>query len=161
MVSSDPPPRYAPLSWDQVRTLETRGIKFGPHGVTHPILSRTTDDRSNEEITGSWSALKSRVSRPVPIFAYPNGGPGDFGRREIDTLRRCGFMGAVTTLPGYGSRHHLRASETSRYLIPRFGFPGDPDKACMIGSGFWRLASYLRPGMRPPASNDLGQGNPR
>ncbi len=28
------------MSWDQARLCEERGMTFGPHTVTHPILSR-------------------------------------------------------------------------------------------------------------------------
>jgi len=30
------PPRYRGLTWDEVRALESRGVRFGPHTVSHP-----------------------------------------------------------------------------------------------------------------------------
>src|SRR5262245_4500293 len=33
-----PPARFAPMSWDTARRLESRGVRFGPHTVTHPVL---------------------------------------------------------------------------------------------------------------------------
>ena len=32
------------LTWDQVRFMQSRGIDFGGHTVTHPFLSRMTSE---------------------------------------------------------------------------------------------------------------------
>jgi len=72
------PERYAPLTWTRVRELAGKGVAFGPHSVTHPILSRTGAAQSETEITGSWDRLQAECPNALPIFCYPNGQPGDF-----------------------------------------------------------------------------------
>jgi peptidoglycan/xylan/chitin deacetylase (PgdA/CDA1 family) len=76
------PAHCAPMTWTHLRTCEDGGMSFGPHTVTHPILSRTTDEQARGEIAGSWTRLQEEALKPVPVFCYPNGGWDDFGRRE-------------------------------------------------------------------------------
>ena len=95
-------------------------MTFGPHTVTHPILSQTSDEQADFEIRGSWARLCEEARRPLPIFAFPNGEQGDFGEREFAILRDVGFLGALTTQPDYVSPKLTEDGE--RFRLPRFGF---------------------------------------
>ena len=117
-----PPAVYAPLSWSDAKRCEQAGMTFGPHTVTHPILSRATDEQSRAEIEGSWQRLCSQVSKPVPVFCYPNGQGDDFGAREIEHLVRLGLLGAVVGMPGYATGAAVRDS-SSRFKVRRFPMP--------------------------------------
>jgi peptidoglycan/xylan/chitin deacetylase (PgdA/CDA1 family) len=117
-----PPPPYRPMSWDQLRECETRGMTFGPHTVTHPVLSRTSDEQSNRELEESWSRLKEEATQPVPVFCYPNGQMVDFGTRETATLRRIGLHGAVTGVEGYADVRAFDQSIESPFRTPRFSY---------------------------------------
>jgi len=117
------PARYAPMSWDQLRAAESRGMNFGPHTLTHPILARTSDAQSKHELTASWERLSAESRHPVPVFCYPNGRTGqDFGPREFNTLRSLDFLGAVTGSVGYSTVLGPDASPDAPYLIDRFPF---------------------------------------
>lgn len=144
-LPADAPPDYAALTWAEARALERRGIRFGPHAVSHPILARTTDAQSHREITESWERVKQQLSEPIPIFAYPNGQPGDFGRREMDQLEQCGFVAALTTVRRYASHEDLVRSPQSCYALPRFGDPDNPERACLTALGFDRILRHVRP----------------
>lgn len=140
-----PPARYAPMSWDDVRACEARGITFGPHTVTHPVLSRTDDAQSEHEITASWARLQEEASRPVPIFCYPNGHRDtDFGPRETATLRRLGFRGALTNGPdGYATATDFRRSPDAPFAVPRVDF-GQDHRCCIRSvSGVSRTKQML------------------
>jgi len=139
-----PPPHCAPMSWDQLRACERRGMTFGPHTVTHPVLSRTTDDMVEYEISECWARLRAEAQAPVPIFCYPNGEWNDFGRREIAVLHRKGFMGAVASEPGYANALAFRAGEDNRFKVQRFGFPGDLPYVIQYVSGVERFKQILR-----------------
>jgi peptidoglycan/xylan/chitin deacetylase (PgdA/CDA1 family) len=89
-------PGYTPLRWDDVRALEREGIRFGAHSHTHPILSAVSDEQAKSEIETSWARLRAEVRAPVPIFAYPDGTPWSYSRREADLLRTSGIEAAVT-----------------------------------------------------------------
>jgi peptidoglycan/xylan/chitin deacetylase (PgdA/CDA1 family) len=139
-----PPHRYAPMSWDQVRKCEEMGMTFGPHTVTHPVLSRTTHDATDYEITESWIRLRAEARNPVPIFCYPNGGWHDFGEREIAVLRRQEFLGAVVAEPGYADAVTFQAGEDNRFRVQRFGFPDELPHTIQYVSGVERLKALLR-----------------
>ncbi|KYF95156.1 polysaccharide deacetylase [Sorangium cellulosum] len=141
-----PPARYAPMSWDDVRACEARGITFGPHTVTHPVLSRTSDAQSKREIVVSWARLCAEARRPVPIFCYPNGHVGtDFGPRECATLRRLGFLGAVTNWPcDHATAAGFQSSPDAQYSVPRVDFGADHRSFIRSVSGVLRTKQLLK-----------------
>jgi len=139
-----PPARYAPMTWAQLRVCEDLGMTFGPHTVTHPILSRTTDEHSEWEITESWSRLRAEARRPLRIFCYPNGGWDDFGVREVRTLERIGFDGAVVGVPGYAKGSAFHGEQGGRFRLRRFGLPEDVLDLAQYVSGAERIKQVLR-----------------
>lgn len=143
-VPARPPLRYRPMSWDQVRALESRGMSFGAHTVTHPILSRTSDEQSQHEIVGSWERLRACVRNPVPIFCYPNGTPADYGAREINTVKSLGLAGAVGSTPGYAAAGEFVRDRDAPFRARRFGCPDDLPSLIQCVSGLERLKQILR-----------------
>jgi len=138
-----PPPEYAPMTWSQLRECERRGMRFGPHTVTHPILARTDDAQARLEIVESWARLRAEAAHPTPIFAYPNGQLGDFGDREFRVLREAGFLGAVTGAAGFATarRHH---TPNGPFLMPRFPFPDSLTHLIQQVGGLERLKFLIR-----------------
>lgn len=143
-IPAEPPRRYLPMSWDLVRACERRGMSFGPHTVTHPILSRTAGEQSRREIVDSWSRLRAEASRPTPVFCYPNGCWDDFGTREIAVLDELGFLGAVAGENGYADARALRRRAAERFRVPRFACPEDLPHVIQIVSGVERLKQLVR-----------------
>jgi peptidoglycan/xylan/chitin deacetylase (PgdA/CDA1 family) len=143
-VPSTPPAHCAPMSWEQLRDCEKLGMTFGPHTVTHPVLSRTDDAIASFEITESWTRLRAEAHRPVPIFCYPNGGWDDFGEREISVLRRLGLAGAVVGEPGYANAQTFQEEDASRFRVQRFGFPDELPHMIQYVSGVERFKQILR-----------------
>jgi peptidoglycan/xylan/chitin deacetylase (PgdA/CDA1 family) len=133
------PPRYAPMTWSELRTWEQRGITFGPHTVTHPILAQVSGAQSRDELAGSWQRLSAEARRPAPIFCYPNGQVGDFGSREIATLSELGLSGAVVGSPGYADAGEFRAGLEHRFTVRRFNYPDDSGLVSKYVSGLERL----------------------
>ena len=123
-VPAGPPACYAPMSWNQVRECEAMGMTFGPHTVTHPVLSRSANDVASYEITESWARLRSEVRKPVPVFCYPYGWWADFGEREVAVLRRLGFLGALAAEPGYANALSFRSSDDDRFKVRALRLPG-------------------------------------
>jgi peptidoglycan/xylan/chitin deacetylase (PgdA/CDA1 family) len=139
-----PPERYAPMPWETLRACEQRGMSFGPHTVTHPILSRTSDRQSEDEMTASWRRLKEQCRNPVPVFCYPNGQTSiDFGAREIGTLQRLGFLGAVTGDVGYSEIRQPVAAEAP-FLINRFPFNEDLGHSIQYAGGLELVKQTIR-----------------
>lgn len=140
-----PPPQYAPLTWHEARALEGGGVRFGPHTVTHPILSRTTDDHSDHEIRESWRRVEQELRNPVPVFAYPNGLARDFGLREMNSVRRASLKGALTMEPGYATPSVTPADP---YRTPRFAHSANPSDAILTAAGLHRIADRVHRMMR-------------
>jgi len=143
-LPTHPPPAYAPMSWDELRAAERRGMTFGPHTVTHPILSRTDDAQSRREIRESWARVRAEARDPQPIFAYPNGKPPDYGDREIGTLREAGIEGAMTCTLAHATRRRFARSSDGAYSIPRFAPPPTTAHLIQFVSGLERLKLLIR-----------------
>jgi peptidoglycan/xylan/chitin deacetylase (PgdA/CDA1 family) len=143
-VPQKAPARYAPMTWDQLRACEERGMTFGPHTVTHPILSRVSDQQSRWEITESWRRLGEEARRPVPVFCYPNGGAADYSEREIATLEQMRFLGAVIGSAGFVSSRTLRAGNAELFRTRRFPFPDSLSYLVQSVSGAERMKHLLR-----------------
>ncbi len=142
-LPDDAPPPYAPMSWGDLRACETRGMTFGAHTVTHPILAQASDAQSAEEIIGSVERLRAEAARPVSIFCYPNGRPQDFGEREFATLRSVGIVGALLGPEGYASRTAFRAPDGA-YRVPRVGLPRAVPNLLRYVSGAERAKQLIR-----------------
>ena len=124
------------MSWDAARRLESQGVRFGPHTVTHPVLSTTSASQAEWEISESWRRVSLEVTRPVPIFCYPNGRSQDIGEREIATVRRLGLWGGLMAQPGRLDANLSR--------VPRFAYSDDLIGLLQCTSGFEKVKSMLR-----------------
>jgi hypothetical protein len=99
--SATPPEEFAPLTWEEVRTMARSGMDFGGHTMTHPIL---TTIQTPEELDFEISQCKRRIERelqaPVVHFAYPSGKADEIPAAAKQAVGRAGFETAATTLPG-------------------------------------------------------------
>jgi len=120
-IPQEPPAAYQPMSWKMARQLERRGIQFAPHSVSHNVFSRLDCASMQQEITDSWHTLAKELLNPLKVFCYPTGRKIDYGKREIDTLRDNGFLGAVTTTPGFIEQ--MNSDNEPLFRIPRFSLP--------------------------------------
>jgi len=99
-VDGPPGQAYDMLSWDQVREMAAGGIDVGAHTVSHSILTTLAPAEFDSEVADCKTTIEQRLGRCVPLFAYPNGGPGDFDEGAKAALRRIGFRAAFTALQG-------------------------------------------------------------
>jgi peptidoglycan/xylan/chitin deacetylase (PgdA/CDA1 family) len=88
------------LDWEGVRRLVRGGVEIGAHAVSHGILSRMSRQRADEEIRESKRRIEAETGIPVPGFAFPNGGEGDFCSDDLATLRLAGYAYACTAVTG-------------------------------------------------------------
>lgn len=117
------PDEYRVATWQELRSAEGRGIRFGAHSMTHPILSRCSDDQATHEILDSVERVRIEIKQPSSVFCYPVGCPISFGEREISIARRAGMSGALSTVPGYLTRQSARTADMNwLWRIPRIGY---------------------------------------
>lgn len=136
--------RYAPMTWEALRVAEQQGMEFGPHTVTHPILSQTSDEQSALEVTQSWEKLRREAKNPVPVFCYPNGRFMDFSEREIRVVRQVGLCGAVSGEPGYFDCGQIVKDADEGFRARRFAFPDNMADLIQCVSGIERAKQLLR-----------------
>lgn len=144
-LPDEPPPAFAPMSWGAARACANRGVTFGAHTVTHPILSRVSAAAARCEIETSRRRLIEEGLSTTDVFCYPNGEPPDFTEREPALLRELGFSAAVTTTPGYVTSASYRSlGADAAYRLPRFSLPRRTADFVQISSGFARAKLALR-----------------
>jgi len=85
------------LSWDEVRALQSAGIRIGGHTRTHLRLNeKASQERIQQEIEGCALDIESALQQKPTQFCYPN---GDTSHNAIDCVQRQ-FSIAVTTQRG-------------------------------------------------------------
>ena len=139
-----PPEQFAPMTWSDARDAEHKGMSFGPHTVTHPILSKTSAECLEHEIGGSWQRLRAELADPVPVFCYPNGERGDYGPREIALFQRLNLRGAVLSTPGYASPQAFHRSPSAPFEIPRYSLPSRLPLVIQVVAGVERVKGIWR-----------------
>jgi peptidoglycan/xylan/chitin deacetylase (PgdA/CDA1 family) len=99
------------ITWEQMRELDSVGVEIGSHSVTHPYLTRISDEQLRQELTDSKKMLEDKLGKPVTSFAYPY---GEYNTRVVEMVKQAGYLCAYTT-------QHLYAEPgTDLFRIPRF-----------------------------------------
>ena len=122
-IPDTPPPDYQPMSWNDARQLEKQGVCFAPHSVSHNIMSRLDQESMEWEINQAWQLICNELKNPLKVFCYPTGRPADFGRREIEALKKSGYLGAVSVTPEFVKNN--KQSHNYIFSLPRLALPGN------------------------------------
>ena len=91
------------LNWEQVREMDKKGVLFGAHTMSHPVVSRLGAGELDRELVDSKKLLESRLEKTVRDFAYPFGKPQDCSTLAEEVLVRSGYQSAVTTVGGFNT----------------------------------------------------------
>jgi peptidoglycan/xylan/chitin deacetylase (PgdA/CDA1 family) len=99
------------MTWQQIAELQSGGVSFGSHTITHEILTAIPLARAEEEIAGSRRRIEEKLGTPCRLFSYPN---GDFSDEVRDLVERAGYSFAFLNQdPGIWTR------DCDPYLVPR------------------------------------------
>lgn len=83
------------LGWSALETLAAEGMELAAHTRTHPLLTRVSPERLDDEIRGSIDDLATRLLvPPTKAFAYPSGAHSATVREAV---ARNGIEVAFTT----------------------------------------------------------------
>ncbi len=88
------------LAPDRVRRLIAAGWEIDAHTFTHPDLTRVSPAQPRHEVTGSRRWISGVFGLPVDFFCYPD---GRFDAAVIAAVKRAGYLGAESELPGPAS----------------------------------------------------------
>lgn len=130
------------LTWDQVRSMRDSGlIEFGGHTHTHPILARCSIEQQRWEIETCRDRIRAELGQIPRIFAFPNGGEGDYTDETLQLLTQTGFESAWTMISGRASL------EGFMMQMPRYGSPESIWEAEATVSGAFELLKRWKGGM--------------
>ena len=114
-VSQESDLKSSMLNWDDVHALRGMGFTIGAHTVSHPILSRVSLGRAQDEIRDSRAMIAAACGQAPCAFAYPNGAAADYTEMVSRLVREAGFTCAVTT------RFGINTPQTPPYELRRGG----------------------------------------
>lgn len=89
-----------PISWTQITEMAKCGIYFGSHTVSHPNLTRVTDEELTRELVDSKTTLESKLQQPITTIAYPIGTPSAFNEKVLSAARETKFQLGLTYVSG-------------------------------------------------------------
>lgn len=108
-------PKDLMMCSDQVRDMCVQGMEIGAHTLSHPILAKIDTATARQEIAQSRAQLEEIAALPVPLFAYPNGRPGqDYLPEHVEIVKDLGFTAAVST--AWGSNN----ADSDLFQLSRF-----------------------------------------
>ncbi len=109
------------MSWEDLAKLaRDPQATIGSATVNYPNLARTKGTTALREMTMGRTVLETALGGPCRHFAYPFGGQGSFGPREMLLAREAGFVAAVSTKTGV-----VRADGQSDLMaLPRIAWDG-------------------------------------
>ena len=85
------------MTEDDVRLLSQDELcTVGAHTMTHPHLSEC--ENAEYEIEQSAKEIERITGKTVKHFAYPYGGVSAVSKKNIETVKRCGYLSAVSTV---------------------------------------------------------------
>jgi peptidoglycan/xylan/chitin deacetylase (PgdA/CDA1 family) len=126
------------LSDRMVEQLIDDGWELDAHTISHLDLTTMSGARLRREVAGSREMLQRRFHQPVNFFCYP---AGRFDRDTIRAVRRAGYRGATTELPGQASRNAM-------YELHRIRVDGSDGVSGLVTklarAGAWPLRSSLQ-----------------
>jgi peptidoglycan/xylan/chitin deacetylase (PgdA/CDA1 family) len=73
------------LSWSEIQEMQRSRIEFGAHTLTHPDLTRLSNQEIEVEICESKAIIEDALGTAVTSFAYPY---GRYEARSYDVVRR-------------------------------------------------------------------------
>ncbi|MGN6378232.1 MAG: polysaccharide deacetylase family protein [Gaiellales bacterium] len=97
------------LKIPQVQKMVAQGWEIASHTLTHPDLTTLPAADLQHELAGSRQVLRRTFHQPVDFFCYP---AGRYNDTVIAAVRRAGYLGATSELPG-------KATLAERWTLPR------------------------------------------
>ena len=89
------------LDVPQILEMRHAGFALGSHTNSHPHLPRLDRGSKWAQIFGSRIRLQEILGSPIDLFCYPY---GEFDQDAVDIVRRSGYRGACSCVPGINAR---------------------------------------------------------
>ena len=115
-----------PMTWDNVKEMHAAGMEIGSHTVSHPILSRLTEQELHDEIYNSKSILESQLNTPCNSIAYPVGGYDEFNQKVETLCQSAGYNFGLSYVSGINpptldNRYNMKRLHVEEFIqMPEF-----------------------------------------
>lgn len=108
--------KLSPLTWEEIKEMQERGISFYPHSLTHPRLTQVAREEAYFEIKESRNILESRLNKKTAFFAYPH---GDRNGEVEEMVKKAGYEGALLAWGG------INREDADMYALKRMAIYDD------------------------------------
>jgi peptidoglycan/xylan/chitin deacetylase (PgdA/CDA1 family) len=127
------PKEFTAVTWQQLRDLETQGLRVGSHTRSHIVFNSSSDELIQNELQESRLTLQTELSSPSSVFCYPLGTRQDFSPRHTQLVKAAGYTSAISTISNITTFADIRKDP---FQIQRIGFPNTFEKFVRYTS--WR-----------------------
>ena len=116
-ITSEKADIYHSLEWHEIREMTmNRLISAGSHSCSHLILTRSTPENMEKEVSLSKQLIENQTKMTCSSFCYPNGESGDFNHETKELLKKSGYSCGLTSVWGKNNKYS-DIFELKRYLI--------------------------------------------
>jgi peptidoglycan/xylan/chitin deacetylase (PgdA/CDA1 family) len=103
-ASEGPANRFAKLTWDDLRAMQSSGLEIGSHTVEHTDLGSADELTVTREITESQAALNRELGDRPRAFSFPWGKPKNITPVAIGAITAAGYYAAASAYGGANAR---------------------------------------------------------
>ena len=134
------------ISWPQLQTLLTDGMRIGSHSRSHPRLTKIKDSAKLwDQIYNSKIILEAQLEASIEEFAYPY---GSYNAKAAAAVKQAGYRA------GRGCCSGIAHTSGDIFLLKAVMVPNDMEKFIeYIGAGRVRTAGTERGAIPPPSGS--------
>ena len=89
-----------PLTWDEIKIMDSAGIAFGSHTKTHPALAGLPESTIASELQDSKHRIETELGHVIDSMAYPFGNRTSFNPLVVKVAAESGYSHAYTNIMG-------------------------------------------------------------
>ena len=157
IVPKCPVPGFQPVSHTDMRAMLASGlVELAAHTVSHPIMTRLSEQQLEQELVHSKQELEEFTGRKVAAFCYPNGEYGDFDELTRQAVAAAGYSYAFTSVEGLNyvgkmnslALRRVHAHQRISVFHKHASGLGDLQKLLLLGNGHQTEAARTPPPQR-------------
>jgi peptidoglycan/xylan/chitin deacetylase (PgdA/CDA1 family) len=97
---------FLPVSWEEIKKMQSEGLIIGSHTVSHPILSKITEAELREELDTSYRVITQRTGEHPLGICYPNGMATDISA-VVTSQASSIYQYGLVAFPGGISKNNM------------------------------------------------------
>lgn len=80
------------MSWKQMKEMKEAGMIFGSHAISHPDLTKVSDEDLKKELEDSKKSLEENLGVKIDYISYP---AGMYNDKVIEAVKAAGYKAAA------------------------------------------------------------------